>query len=105
MFDAPTAFDRRRIVPALTSGDFILSRKPFAASVKAVLAAATGQNGWNRVLPPMSEIPMPERDWLLHDFMHWEAGLPPAWRSLGRPDAHSPAKELHRSPLRLASRG
>jgi 4-hydroxy-tetrahydrodipicolinate synthase len=92
MFDAPTAFDRRKLVPVLTSGDFILSRKPFAASVKAVLALATGQGGWNRVLPPMSEIPMPERDWLLSDFMRWEAGLPAAWRSFSQTDAPGAAK-------------
>ena len=81
MFDAPTAFDRRKLVPALLSGDAILSRKPFPASVKAVLASASGDPGWNRVLPPMSEVSMPERAWMLRDFAHWEASLPPAWRS------------------------
>lgn len=91
MFDARTAFDRRKLVPLITSGDFILSRKPFAASVKALLAFATGERGWNRVLPPMSEISMPEREWLLNDFMRWEAGLPAAWRSFSQTDTHGPA--------------
>ncbi|MER8649870.1 dihydrodipicolinate synthase family protein [Mesorhizobium sp. M0586] len=81
MFDAPTAFDRRKLVPALLGGDSILSRKPFPASVKAVLASASGEPGWKRVLPPMSEIAMPERDWLLRDFFSWEQNLPPAWRT------------------------
>ena len=81
MFDAPTAFDRRKLVPALLGGDSILSRKPFPASVKAVLASANGEPGWNRVLPPMSEVPMPERAWMLRDFARWESGLPEAWRT------------------------
>lgn len=81
MFDAPTAFDRRMLVPALLAGDAILSRLPFVAAVKAVLAAATGKPGWNRVLPPMSEPAMPERGWLLGDFMRWDAALPAPWRS------------------------
>ncbi|MDW6023656.1 dihydrodipicolinate synthase family protein [Mesorhizobium sp. BAC0120] len=93
MFDAPTAFDRRKLLPALLSGDFILSRRPFAASVKAVLASVTGRAGWTRVLPPMSEVPMPEREWLLKDFMRWEAGLPSAWRSFGQADTENPAKD------------
>jgi 4-hydroxy-tetrahydrodipicolinate synthase len=84
MFDAPTAFDRRRLVPALLSGDGILSRKPFPASVKAVLAAVTGQPGWNRVLPPMAEVAMPERDWLIRDFLAWESRLPADWQSFAR---------------------
>ena len=83
MFDAPTAFDRRKLVPALTSGDSILSRKPFPASVKTVLASVNREPAWNRVLPPMSEISMPERGWMLRDFAQWEANLPYAWRSFG----------------------
>ncbi|MBL8582398.1 MAG: dihydrodipicolinate synthase family protein [Rhizobiaceae bacterium] len=81
MFDARTAFDRRALVPAIVSGDAILSRRPFPASVKALLADVTGEPGWNRVIPPMMEVPMPEREWLLRDFARWEAGLPPASRS------------------------
>jgi 4-hydroxy-tetrahydrodipicolinate synthase len=97
MFDAPTAFDRRRLVPDILAGDAILSRKPFPASVKAVLAAATGRAEWNRVLPPMSEIAMPERDWLLRDFRKWESRLPPTWRSFSGADAAEP-----RPPIALA---
>jgi len=81
LFDAPTAFDRRRLIPVLLAGDSILSRSPFPASVKTILATASGQPGWSRVLPPMAEVNMPERDWLVKDFMCWEAGLPPEWRS------------------------
>lgn len=81
MFDAPTAFDRRRLVPDILSGDAILSRKPFPAAVKAVLAAVTGRPEWRRVLPPMAEVTMPERDWLVRDFLKWDARLPPEWQS------------------------
>lgn len=99
MFDAPTAFDRRKLVPALMSGDFILSRRPFPASVKAVLASVNDEPGWNRVLPPMSEVPMPERGWMLRDFMRWEASLPPAWRSFG---SNAPAAEQKVVAMRRA---
>ncbi|WP_296747463.1 dihydrodipicolinate synthase family protein [Mesorhizobium sp.] len=99
MFDAPTAFDRRKLVPALISGDLILSRRPFPASVKAVLASVNDEPGWNRVLPPMSEVPMPERGWMLRDFMRWEASLPPAWRSFG---SNVPAAEQKVVAMRRA---
>lgn len=82
MFDAPTAFDRRELVPAILAGDFVLSRNPFPASVKSILAAYTRNPGWARVLPPMAEVAMPERDWLIRDFMRWESALPAEWRSL-----------------------
>ncbi|HSI40143.1 MAG TPA: dihydrodipicolinate synthase family protein [Xanthobacteraceae bacterium] len=81
MLAAPTAFDRRAFVPLITSGDFILSRQPFAASVKAVLAEASGEPGWNRVLPPMAPVTMPERGWMLRDFARWEAALPASCRT------------------------
>jgi 4-hydroxy-tetrahydrodipicolinate synthase len=87
MFDAPTAFDRRKLVPALLSGDGILSRKPFAASLKAVLAAVTGHAGWSRVLPPMAEVAMPERDWMIRDFLAWDSRLPADQQSFARRDA------------------
>ncbi|MFK8253211.1 dihydrodipicolinate synthase family protein [Ancylobacter terrae] len=82
MFDAPTAFDRRALVPAITAGDFVLSRQAFVASIKAALAEATGWPGWRRVLPPMAEVPMPERGWMLRDLARWEADLPASQRSL-----------------------
>lgn len=98
MFDAPTAFDRRKLLPALISGDFILSRKPFVASVKAVLAEMNAEPGWNRVLPPMSDVARPERDWMLRDFRRWEAGLEPAWRSFtGQADGSADAPVRRRA--------
>ena len=93
MFDAPTAFDRRKMVPALVSVNSILSRKPFAASVKAVLASANGEPTWNRVLPPMSEISMPERAWMLRDFDNWERALPAAWRTF-QPAEHKDKSQV-----------
>jgi 4-hydroxy-tetrahydrodipicolinate synthase len=92
MFDQTTAFDRRKLVPHIAAGDNILSRRPFIASVKAVLADATGIDAWARVLPPMSELPLRERDWMLRDFRRWEASLPPAWRSLYRDGGDAEAK-------------
>lgn len=82
MIDLPTAFDRQKLVPLMASGDNILSRRPFIASVKAVLADATGNDAWSRVLPPMAELPLRERQWMIEDFRRWEAALPIAWRSL-----------------------
>ncbi|QKC85495.1 dihydrodipicolinate synthase family protein [Mesorhizobium sp. NZP2077] len=99
MFDAPNAFDRRKVVPSLLRGDAILSRQPFPASVKAVLASASGDAGWNRVLPPMSEITMPERNWLLQDFFRWERNLPHAWQTFhaGVPEAESQIIKIRRA--------
>jgi len=82
MFDAPTAFDRRQLVPAILAADTILSRSPFPAAVKSVLASATGDGAWRLVLPPMSQIHNPELDWLVRDFKRWEAALPAQVRSL-----------------------
>ena len=82
MIDAPTAFDRRRFLPELVSGDAILSRRPFVASVKAALAAATGDASWRRVLPPLAELPLHEERQLAEDFRRWEERLAPDLRSL-----------------------
>lgn len=92
LFDLPTAFDRQKLVPLILSGDNILSRRPFIASVKAAVADSTGEAGWARVLPPMAELPLRERQWMLQDLRRWEAGLPPAWRSLYRGDDTEDAK-------------
>jgi 4-hydroxy-tetrahydrodipicolinate synthase len=81
MFDATNAFERRKLVPALISGDMILSRSPFVASIKALLASINHAPAWNRVLPPMAEVPMPEREWMLRDFIDWETKLPVALRT------------------------
>ena len=66
----------------ITSGDAILSRQSFAASIKAVLAQATGEDAWSRMVPPLNEFPQPERGWMLSDFAAWEAALPSPMRSL-----------------------
>lgn len=82
LMDLPTAFDRRQALPHLMSGDAILSRRPFIASAKAVIAETTGNPGWRRVVPPMSELPLIERQRLLDDFRRWDASLPAGWRNL-----------------------
>jgi 4-hydroxy-tetrahydrodipicolinate synthase len=66
----------------LLAGDNILSRFPFIASVKALIADATGEPAWRRVLPPMAGLPLLEEDRMLADFRHWEASLPAPLRSL-----------------------
>ena len=81
MFDAPTAFDRRRFVPLITSGDLILSRQSFGASIKSVLAQVTGKPSWARMLPPVEELHNPERGWMVTDFERWERSLPSSMRS------------------------
>lgn len=82
MFDTPTTFEQKRLVPHILAGDNILSRRPFIPSVKAVVADATGIGSWRRVLPPMAEIPVIEEAHMIADFRRWEAELAPAWRSL-----------------------
>ncbi|MFI0847814.1 dihydrodipicolinate synthase family protein [Mesorhizobium sp. IMUNJ 23232] len=100
MFEAPTAFDRRKLVPLITSGDLVLSRQSFAASIKAVLAHASGQAGWNRMIPPINALPHPERRWMLEDFFRWDASLPSPMRTF----ASSGADEVQKvTPLRRAS--
>lgn len=81
MFDAPTAFDRRLLVPLITSSDIILSRQSFGASIKSVLAQATGKRSWARMLPPLEELHHPERGWMMADFERWERSLPSSMRS------------------------
>jgi 4-hydroxy-tetrahydrodipicolinate synthase len=81
MFDAGNAFERRKFIPHILAGDNILSRRPFIASSKAILAAAGDHPGWRRVLPPMAELPVIEERRMVADFRCWEAGLPAAWRS------------------------
>lgn len=82
MIDAPTAFDRRRFLPDLVSGDAILSRRPFVTSVKAALANATGDAAWRRVLPPLAELPLQEERLLADDLRRWEESLAPNLQSL-----------------------
>jgi 4-hydroxy-tetrahydrodipicolinate synthase len=82
MMDLPTGFDRRKLLPYLLSGDAILSRHSFVASVKAVLGDTWSDPAWRRVVPPVAELPMIERQRLVQDFRRWDAGLPEDWRSL-----------------------
>jgi 4-hydroxy-tetrahydrodipicolinate synthase len=82
LVDAPTAFDRRALLPELVRGDAILARRQFIPAAKAVIADALGDAEWRRVIPPMPELPLGERLRLVADFRAWDAGLPPAQRSL-----------------------
>ena len=84
MVDLPTAFDRRGTLPHLLSGDMILSRRPFIPSTKAVIAEVLDDSEWRRVLPPMSELPVLERQRLVEDFFDWDSSLPKDWQSLTR---------------------
>ena len=87
MMDMPTAFDRRAVLPHLNSGDAILSRRPFIASTKAVVAKIMEDGEWCRVLPPMSELPALEKQRMVADFADWDSRLPPGWQNLNRSDA------------------
>lgn len=87
MFDLPSAFERRKLLPHILAGDNILSRKPFIASVKAVIADAAGDPHWRRVVPPMAGLPMLEEQRMIADFRRWEAALPASWRSFSGADA------------------
>ena len=82
MMDAPTAFDRRALLPDLLRGDAVLSRRPFIPSAKAVVAAWLDDAEWRRAIPPLPEIPMQERQRMVADFFAWDASLPAAWRSI-----------------------
>ncbi len=92
LLDAPSAFERRRFLPAILAGDNILSRRPFVASAKAVIADATGEAGWRRVLPPLSELPLAEEQRMIADMRRWQAGLAPGRRSLYPDEARPGAK-------------
>jgi 4-hydroxy-tetrahydrodipicolinate synthase len=92
MFDAPNLFERRRHVQQILSADMVLSRRPFIASVKALVADSTGISSWRRVLPPMSELPLLEEQRMIADFQRWEATLPAASRSLYSAEAASDPK-------------
>lgn len=84
MFDLPSPFERRKLIPFILAGDNILCRGPFIPSAKAVVADAENDFEWRRVVPPMAELPMIEGRRLVEDFRRWDAGLPAAWRSLHR---------------------
>jgi 4-hydroxy-tetrahydrodipicolinate synthase len=85
MIDLPTAFDRRSLLPHLMVGDMILSRHSFIPAIKAIIAGSMDNPKWRRVLPPMSDISVIERQRLLSDFLAWDAGLHPSWQSFTGP--------------------
>lgn len=92
MFDAPNLFERRRHIQQILGADVVLSRRPFIASVKALVADSTGDPRWRRVLPPMSELPLLEEQRMIADFRAWEWTLPQASRSLYPADTASDPK-------------
>ena len=92
MFDAPNLFERRRQIQQILGADIVLSRRPFIASVKALVADSTGDARWRRVLPPMSELPLLEEQRMVADYRAWESTLPPASRSLYPADPASDPK-------------
>ena len=100
MLDAPTAFDRRKLVPLITAADTILSRQSFGASIKAVLAHATGRPGWARMLPPLEALHEPEKGWMVRDFARWEQSLPLSMRTFAACDAKADDGKI--LPLRRA---
>jgi 4-hydroxy-tetrahydrodipicolinate synthase len=85
MLDRPTAYDMRQLLPQLLAGDMILSRHGFIPAVKAVIADELDDSEWRRVLPPMSGVPLLERQRLCADFTIWNESLPPACRTLTAP--------------------
>jgi 4-hydroxy-tetrahydrodipicolinate synthase len=97
LIDAPTAFDRRALLPALLRGDAIFSRRPFIPSAKAVIADAEGDPEWRRVIPPLPELALLERQRLVADFRAWDAGLPTALRSLPPEAAPANVVDLRRA--------
>jgi 4-hydroxy-tetrahydrodipicolinate synthase len=89
MFDAPNLFERRRHIQQILGADIVLSRWPFIASVKALVADSAALAAWRRVLPPMSELPVIEEQRMIADFRRWESTLPQSARSLYPADTDS----------------
>ena len=69
-------FDRRAVLPACSRPTRSSPAGPSSPSVKAVLADWLGDPAWRRVIPPLPELPMLERQRLVADFRAWDAGLP-----------------------------
>ncbi len=92
MIDARFPIEQRRFIPAILSGDCILSRHSFIASLKALIADATGDADWRRVVPPMAALPMAEEKRMIQDFRRWEAALPVQSRSLYRAESTAAPK-------------
>ena len=90
MLEAPSLPERRRFVPLVRTVDAILSRGPFIAAVKAIVAAATGESAWRHMVPPAATLPMGDEARLLEDFRRFEEGLPHDLREVA-PQAASAA--------------
>lgn len=98
MIDLTTTFDRRSLLPHLVVGDMILSRHSFIPAIKSVIAGTMDDADWRRVLPPMTDIPVIERQRLLADFLAWDAALHPSWQGLvAQPNSKSNVIELRRA--------
>ncbi|MFO1069914.1 MAG: dihydrodipicolinate synthase family protein [Geminicoccaceae bacterium] len=80
MLEPRTLPERRRFLPAVRAADAILSRGPFIPSVKALLAARSGEATWRRVLPPLAMPGLADARRMADDFAALQATLPEAWR-------------------------
>jgi 4-hydroxy-tetrahydrodipicolinate synthase len=78
MSDGWTLPDRRRYLPMVQAVDNILSRGPFIPALKAIIADATNEPAWRRVVPPMAELALADEQRLLADFRRIAATLPRA---------------------------
>jgi 4-hydroxy-tetrahydrodipicolinate synthase len=100
MLEAPSLPERRGFVRLLEAVDAILSRGPFIAAVKAVVAATTGEPAWQRLVPPLTGLSMFDEARLIDDFRRFEESLPPDLREpsvAARPVAE-PAPSVSRAP-------
>jgi 4-hydroxy-tetrahydrodipicolinate synthase len=76
MSDCRTLADRRRFVPCLQAVDNVLSHGPFIPSLKAVIADQTGEPAWRRVVPPKTELALPDEQRLVADFRRIQEAAP-----------------------------
>ena len=100
MLDAPSLPDGRRLVPLLRTVDAILSRGPFIAAVKAVVAATTGEPAWRTLVPPAAPLPLLDEARLLEDFGRFEDALPPDLQDAAAPWPPGEARALLRAVSR-----
>ena len=103
MLDAPNLSERRSFVPLVRTVDAILSRGPFIAAVKAVVAAATGEAAWRHMVPPATLLSMVDEARLVEDFACFQKSLPLELREIA-PRA-APAAEIAASGLSRAPGG
>lgn len=101
MLEAPSLPERRRFLPCLRTVDAILSRGPFIAAVKAVVAATTGEPDWRRLVPPATPLPVADEARLLDDFRRFEESLPADARETAAPPPRAAAaRDMSRVPSR-----